>query len=117
MIYLFRADMSGVYLTLNQATSWIMRRYTADGAGELMSRASELRKRALPLTEIGFTVDEGIDLRSRADTARGYQASTVAFKLYERNMIPSDDTLFSDLEGALQVYETLIPSRRVFDFW
>jgi len=116
VIYLFRADMSGVYLTLNQATSWIMSTYTDDGASELMSRARELRKRARPLAEIGFTVDEGIDLRSKAGIVRGYQASTVAFKLYERDMIPSDEALFSDLEGALQVYDTLIPSRRVFDF-
>ena len=116
VIYLFRADMSGVYLTLNQATSWIMSTYTDDGASELTSRASQLRNRAGALADIGFTVDEGIDLRSTAGIVRGYQASTVAFKLYARDMLPSDETLFSDLEGALQVYETLIPSRRIFDF-
>ena len=115
VIYLIRADLSGVYLTLNQATSSIMVRYSDGGARELKHRASQLRKRARPLADLGFTVDEGIDLRSRARTVRGYQASTVAFKLYTRDMVPRDELLFSDLEGALRVYDTIVPSHGIFD--
>jgi hypothetical protein len=115
VIYLIRADLSGVYLTLNQATSSIMVRYSDGGARELRHRASRLRKRAGSLADLGFTVGDGIDLRSRARTVRGYQASTVAFKLYTRDMIPRDELLFSDLEGALRVYDTIVPSHRICD--
>lgn len=114
VIYLFRADMTGVYLTLNQATSPVMGGYTQHGALELKRRAGLLRKRSGSLLEHGFTVDEGIDLRGKVATARGYEASTAAFKLYERGSVPSDEQLFADLSAALRVYKTLIPSRRLF---
>jgi hypothetical protein len=113
VIYLFRADMTGVYLTLNQATSPVMGGYTQQGAVELKRRATLLRERSGALSNHGFTVDEGIELRGRAATARGYEAATVAFKLYERDSIPGDAELLADLWAVLRVYKTLIPSRRL----
>ena len=43
VIYLFRADMSGVYLTLNQGTSWVMAGYGGSGPAQLRERAAQLR--------------------------------------------------------------------------
>jgi hypothetical protein len=109
VIYLFRADLSGVYLTLNQGTMSLLegRRNV-----QLRERAAQLRKRSGSLKDSGFEVSEGIDLKSDAQLIRGYQDSTVAYKLYSRNQIPGDIALLRDLAAVLAVYEKLVPSRR-----
>lgn len=109
VIYLFRADLSGVYLTLNQGTTSLL-----DGGRnvQLRKRAAELRARSGALRDSGFEVSEGIDLKSDAKLIRGYQDSTVAYKLYATSEIPSDVSLVKDLGAVLAVYEKLVPSRR-----
>jgi len=108
VIYLFRADMSGVYLTLNQGIS-------GGNVGLLHARrsASVLRTRCTGLKDLGFTVDAGIDLRSKVHLVKGYESATVAYKLYERREVPSDTALLGDLANLLRTYEALIPSRRI----
>ncbi len=113
VIYLFRADLSGVYLTLNQGTSWLMAGNGGRGNAQLRDRAAQLRARSGPLKAAGFEVSEGIDLKSDVPLIRGYQDSTVAYKFYSRNHVPSDDALVGDLAEVLAVYETLVPSRRI----
>jgi hypothetical protein len=110
VIYLFRADLSGVYLTLNQGTHGttapIIRRH------HLRARAEALRSRCGLLEETGFSVSEGIDLRSGRRIIRGYEDSTIAYKLYARGSVPSDSALVSDLVSVLSAYQKLVPSRR-----
>lgn len=113
VIYLFRADMSGVYLTLNQGTSWVMAGYGGSGSAQLRERAAQLRARAGSLKAAGFDVSEGIDLKSDVPLIRGYQDSTVAYKFYARNQIPDDAALLKDLGAVLAVYDKLVPSRRI----
>ncbi|MGE3671519.1 MAG: DUF3578 domain-containing protein [Polyangiaceae bacterium] len=111
--YLFRADMSGVYLTLNQGTSWVLAGYGGNAGAQLRKRASILRQHAQNLVDSGFVVDVGIDLRSSTKLIRSYEDSTVAFKLYESRSIPEDAKLLSDLAGVLTCYQALIPSREI----
>jgi len=108
--YLFRADLSAVYLTLNQGASSL----GSEGSAELRRRASTLRRRVSSLSSAGFRVESGIDLRSDFRTARAYQDSTVAFKEYARGQVPPDDALVTDLRAALAAYATVVPSRRLF---
>ena len=115
VVYLFRADLSGVYLTLNQGTQWVFAGHGDEGATELRTRAEVLRKRCADLSDHGFTVAKGIDLRHEAKLVQGYQISTAAFKLYERGKVPPDEALLSDLEIVLAAYQKVIPSRRIFD--
>jgi len=114
VIYLFRADMTGLYLTLNQGTQWVMAGYGEKGANQLRERAQLLRERSTALREHGFTVARGIDLRSDLPIVRGYEDSTVAYKVYERGAVPVDAALLADLERALAAYGKLVPSRRLF---
>ncbi len=113
VIYLFRADLSGVYLTLNQGTAWVMAGYGNDGVTKLRERAAILRGRVGSLEATGFHVGRGIDLRSDVSLVRGYEDSTVAFKLYSRGEVPSDEALIADLEAALVAYAKVVPSRKL----
>jgi 5-methylcytosine-specific restriction protein A len=109
VVYLFRADMSGVYLTLSQGASSLM---IGKGRVQLRGRARALRTRCKALSQYGFDVQAGLDLQSGAPLARGYGDSTIAYKLYAQGAIPSDPALIDDLGRVVASYKTLVPSRR-----
>jgi hypothetical protein len=112
-IYLFRADLSAVYLTLNQGTSWFIGGYGRDaGAARLRARASKLREYCGALKSHGFELTDQIDLRSSLPLVRLYPSSTVAFKRYDKHDVPEDGAIVSDLSEVLAAYEKLVPSRR-----
>jgi hypothetical protein len=109
VIYLFRADMSGVYLTLNQGvTRPIERLGKIGGLAAVTERAAKLRGRLGELADAGFELGEPIDLRSDYVLAQQYTASTIAHKLYEGGRVPADAVLLGDLRVALEAYEGLV---------
>lgn len=107
-VFLFRQDMSGVYLTLNQGTTEIKKEMGVGGLEVLKRRAVEIRGRCQRLTVSGFRLDDSIDLR--ADPGRGtdYEAATIAYRLYEKGNIPEDTSLLADLQSLLESYVALI---------
>lgn len=110
VVYLFRQDMSGVYLTFNQGVTQL---YSDRGAQEarnvLHERAEAARAYADHLSERGFALDnETIDLRTNADLGKRYQESTIAHKFYPADDLPSDDELIADLEAALKAYDAYL---------
>jgi len=105
-VYLFREDGSGVYLTLNQGVTEPQRLHGAsEGKRMLRDRAADLRAGAKSLEGSGFQLDAGIDLRSTASLGGDYEASTVAYKLYEKGAVPDDATLLKDLGRVLNAYD------------
>ncbi len=108
-VYLFREDGSGVYLTLNQGVTEPQRLHgAAEGKRLLRARAAELRQGAMSLVENGFQLDADIDLRSTAGLGADYEASTVAYKLYEKGAVPDDEVLLKDLTQVLGAYESAL---------
>jgi 5-methylcytosine-specific restriction enzyme B len=108
-VYLFREDGSGVYLTLNQGVTEPQRLHgAAEGKRLLRERAAELREGVGSLGGSGFRLDKDIDLRSTAGLGADYEASTVAYKLYEKGAVPNDEVLFQDLTHVLGAYETAL---------
>jgi MoxR-like ATPase len=110
-VYLFRQDMSGVYLTLNQGVTEFKGLGSEARRQELSGRARRLRDRCADLRQAGFTLDSQVDLRVEKGIGADYEASTVAYKLYERARIPSDAVLLSDLERVLQAYLAHVEGR------
>jgi len=108
-VYLFREDCSGVYLTLNQGVTEPQRLHgAAEGKRLLRERAGELRQGAISLANSGFRLDADIDLRSTAGLGADYEASTVAYKLYEKGAVPDDEVLLKDLTQVLGAYEAAL---------
>ena len=111
-VYLFRRDMSGVYVTLNQGVTAPREKFGWQEAKSLLrSRAEKVRRFSDALVNAGFRLDDAIDLRSEG-LGSDYEASTIAYKLYERGAVPDDDELRSDLGLALDAYERFIQSTR-----
>jgi len=113
VVYLFRADMSGLYLTLNQGTTQVQSEFGKEAHRVLRERAALLRKHASGLPALGFDLTNAIELRNDSALVRGYEAATVAHKLYERSNVPADTRILEDLAVLLDVYDKLVPSERI----
>jgi hypothetical protein len=108
-VYLFRRDMTGMYLTLNQGVTGPRKRLGWPAAKiELQSVANNIRKACASLSASGFRLDPEIDLRSGGGLGADYEISTIAHKLYERGQVPADEDLVVDLSAALGAYEDYV---------
>lgn len=105
-VFLFRQDMSGVYLTFNQGVTEPKRQHgPKEGKIVLQSRAEELRKHCNDLVQYGFALDDKVDLRADSGLGSDYEDSTVAYKLYEANKVPDDAVILNDLDAVLIAYD------------
>jgi MoxR-like ATPase len=112
VVFRFRADGSGVYLTL------------AEGFGEGGGRAGSAKRRQsmaarkpllrglLPELAERFRLDDEVDLRSDNAKAKAYEQSAIAHKLYERGALPSDAEIEDDLRLMLTAYERYVTTAR-----
>lgn len=108
IVYLFREDMKGVYLSLNQGMTNI-RNQTSDNARTkriLKSRASDYRSK-LPIEPSNKFLNE-IDLGVvNSPNAPFYEAGNIIAKYYSADNLPSEDILESDYKELLNLYDTL----------
>jgi len=105
-IYLFREDMKGFYLTLNQGVTSGMNsiRPGENKYSKLHSKAQEVRVICSDLKEYGFLFDYSIDLKSSSALGKSYIQSTIAHKYYDATSIPTDKVLLDDLDILLKFY-------------
>lgn len=109
-VLLFRADMSGVYMTFNQGVTELRKDLGWTEARNKLLETSELiRERFRSQLSTRFVLSNEIDLRCSQQSASSlgvqYEASTIAWKLYERGNLPSEAEFLEDLHCLLPVYE------------
>jgi 5-methylcytosine-specific restriction protein A len=107
-VYLFREDMTGLYLSLNQGMTEAKKLYKSDAKTALKSRAANFR--AMLGKEIADFPELSIDLRPSDPTndTAFYEAGNICAKFYSEGHIPNEAQLVGDLTHMVQIYETLI---------
>lgn len=112
VVFLFRSDCSGVYLTLNQGVTKLHKELgRAGGADKLRELAASMRTQVNELAAHGFALDHDIQLSAKGLGA-DYAASTVAHKFYAADAIPDDAQLQADVEAVLAAYEKVLGRSR-----
>lgn len=106
-VYLFKADMSGVYLSLNQGVTEVIENYKTNAINVLTLRAADYRAKLELNSE---SLIETIDLKSKTKNARHYAAGNIIAKNYEFEDLPDDEVLIRDLRYFLRLYDQLIYS-------
>lgn len=118
IIFLFREDMSGVYLSLGQQP-WTMddklkkkglniQKFSEEFNNYLLKDAIEARNKLKRITSIPNDYLEKIDLGSKkAISAASREAGAVIAKYYTLNNLPSEDQLISDLKEIFSFYDIL----------
>ena len=109
-VYLFREDMTGLYLSLNQGMTEVRRLYRSDAQTALKSRAANFR--AMLGKDVAGFPELSIDLRpsNRTNDTAFYEAGNICAKFYPLEALPSEAQLVSDLSDMVQLYESLIQS-------
>lgn len=112
-VYLFREDMRGVYLSLNQGMTEAKKLYKSDAKTALRARAANYR--AMLGNQVNRFPERTIDLAPSApsnDTAF-YEAGNICAKYYPyedhpNTQLPNEEVLIGDLLAMIQLYEALI---------
>lgn len=107
-VYLFREDMTGVYLSLNQAMTEQKNLYKADAKTVLAARAENYRAILGPST--GRFKEAQIDLTpsSTSNDTAFYEAGNILSVFYQADSIPNEATLQNDLNKVLELYDLLV---------
>jgi 5-methylcytosine-specific restriction protein A len=106
IVYLFKRDMSGVYLSLNQGTTYIKNKYKGKNPRNKMKIvASALRELLNYDVELFPEID--IDLCATTDNAKNYMAAHICGKYYPSTKLPNTDDMLSDLRKLMDVYSQL----------
>ena len=107
LVYLFKEDFSGLYLSLNQGVTDVRIQYGINARKALKVRAANY------LAKLGSQVPQSeqgtIDLAAQETSSLGsfYQAGSICSIYYEAGKIPSDDVLKEDFYRYLGLYEQL----------
>ncbi|WP_248928663.1 MrcB family domain-containing protein [Paenibacillus hamazuiensis] len=108
IVYLFSENMESVYLTIMQGVTVPLReKGRSEGYKYLKQKVQEIREQ-LPLA--GMQMDDGIYLTS-GGLGQDYQVSTVAYYRYDKDQIPEDEQLYSDLNNMVQNYKQYVENQ------
>lgn len=108
LVYLFKEDLSGIYLSLNQGITSIKAQYGASAKEALRVRASDFLARLGRATD-GLVLGP-LDLAVTTKSSLGafYEQGAICSLHYPCKAIPPDDVLKADLHKFLYLYHTLV---------
>ncbi|POX90633.1 hypothetical protein C3477_06755 [Mycobacterium kansasii] len=108
VVYLFKADMTGVYLSLNHGVTELTSLHGRQKARMILAnQATEIRAHMPALSPYLAT----IDLASRAGLPRDYEAGNIAALAYDTAALPSSAELVADLDELLRLYDNALDVR------
>jgi 5-methylcytosine-specific restriction protein A len=101
-VFLFKTDMSGVYLSLNQGVTEVRDYYKRDTRNVLRLRAQDFR------AKIDLTSEDllEIELNAKGD-AKLYEDGNIIAKYYSSTSIPTSEAIRQDVFRYLNLYEEL----------
>ncbi|WP_214484498.1 DUF3578 domain-containing protein [Bacillus sp. SM2101] len=106
IVYLFKADLSGVYISLNQGWTYFKNKYKTKLGREKIRSTAEFIRKKLNTVPASMTATQ-IALGGRGDLAQGYENGHILGRLYEANNLPSSQELISDLKELLTSYKEI----------
>jgi 5-methylcytosine-specific restriction protein B len=114
VVFLFRQDMTGVYLTLAQGVTEPQKQLGLKEARSFLHRRSaEVRTYTQDLADYGFALDDRIDLKADPGLGADYADSVIAYKLYQKGNVPDDETIETDVAALLQAHGRYLDRRKV----
>ncbi|WP_434778908.1 MrcB family domain-containing protein [Neisseria sp. Ec49-e6-T10] len=117
VVYLFQADMKGVYLSLNQGWEFFKSIYGAkEGEKEIRFVSQQYQKKLQMLLQDSSLFSNGFSFspillnnqNSNTDLPKGYELGHIYGKYYPVEVILNQTTLVQDLKHILSVYNNLV---------
>lgn len=108
-VYLFKEDMSGLYLSLNQGVTTIQDKYQRK-ASEVLRIKSEDYRAQLYKRSSNFNIDSIKLVDSKSGVSKLgelYESGNILAKFYDAQSIPDNSVLYSDIREMLEIYRSL----------
>ncbi|WP_240903910.1 MrcB family domain-containing protein [Chengkuizengella sediminis] len=118
IVYLFKSDMSGFYVSLNQGYTYFKEKYGSRLGREKIRKTASLIRSQLNTTP-SHLMETKIDLKSKGDLGRGYENGHIYGRYYDLESFSSSEEIISDLTSLLMAYneiENLIGNRSISQF-
>ena len=106
IVYLFRADMSGFYLSLNQGWTQYEKNYKPRSMAIAEVEKNTLKLKKELKTVSGFSFDK-IDLKGKSTLAKGYELGNICSIYYDSGNLPNSNSLINDLQKLIGTYREL----------
>jgi hypothetical protein len=104
-VYLFNADGSGFYLSLNQGTTIPTRSL---GKKRAEKRAADIKRILLSqFPKLKNWGEQEIDLKAETALGKSYEKPNISAKFYDGSNLPDSDALIADLQELLQIYKEM----------
>lgn len=104
-VYLFNADGSGFYLSLNQGTTIPTKNL---GKKRAEKRAEDIKKVLLSqFPRLKTWGVQKIDLKAETSLGKSYEKPNISAKFYSSSNLPESDELITDLQELLQIYKDI----------
>ncbi|WP_162463099.1 MrcB family domain-containing protein [Paenibacillus psychroresistens] len=119
IVFLFKADMSGFYISLNQGWTYYKDKYGIKLGREKIQKVVNMLREEILHNIPNELSTETIDLKARGDLGIGYENGHICGKYYAADSLPSSEILIQDLKQLLLVYDEiqyLISNRTVEQF-
>lgn len=118
IVYLFKSDMSGVYLSLNQGWTYFKNKYGTSIAKQKIKETSKIVRNYLSPLSNKFNLST-INLLASGQLGKGYELGHICGCYYDALNIPNTKNLIADLKDLLYEYEkvkNLISNRTADEF-
>lgn len=102
---LFREDMKGFYLSLNQGWTQYENQFGVKNGREEISHNS-IKARSILRSTKNFEADT-LDLKASTDLGKGYERGNIYSRYYSADALPSDKKIIDDLQQLLGAYREL----------
>ena len=107
IVYLFRSDMSGMYLSLNMGWTQFENKFKPLRVARRNIKGTAEACKTLLRSSLSDFSYEPIDLLTTRVLGTGYELGHICGKFYSRNNIPEDNILVDDLRNLIGVYREL----------
>lgn len=107
IVYLFKADMSGVYLSLNQGWTFFQGSYGRKLAKEKLKTISDYWRGKLPISATSLSTDPIHLAHSSTGLGDGYELGHICGKFYDNATLPTETVLLNDLNEMVELYTEL----------
>lgn len=103
VVYLFNAQMNGVYLSLNQGWTQFAERFGVNEARARIQESTGKFRELVRYVGTDYSLD-AISLQATGGLGTGYELGHICGRFYPRDQIPGDKTIVRDLEKMVDVY-------------
>ena len=105
LVFLIKADLTGMYLSLNQGFTYFKDKYgTKEGKVKIRNAAREIRNILNTIPEYSLF---DINLNCKNTLGKGYEAGNIAAKYYSMDDLTNNIQIIDDIRNYIIVYEEL----------